>query len=145
MAAKPVISQLVLTKQAADLQTATINQIAVAEVARAVFDTHVETLRSVYGARLQAMLTSLSAHMPEGVSWTEPAGGMFIWVTLPKGMDGAELLKQALQANVAFVPGAAFFADGSNTNTLRLNFSMSAPAKIEQGIARLAQVIRAQM
>ncbi|MBU1277803.1 MAG: PLP-dependent aminotransferase family protein, partial [Alphaproteobacteria bacterium] len=95
VAAKPVISQLVLTKQAADLQTATINQIAVAEVARAVFDTHVETLRSVYGARLQAMLTSLSAHMPEGVSWTEPAGGMFIWVTLPKGMDGAELLKQA--------------------------------------------------
>ncbi|AVW93174.1 PLP-dependent aminotransferase family protein [Celeribacter baekdonensis] len=145
VAAKPVISQLVLTKQAADLQTATINQIAVAEVARAVFDTHVDTLRGVYGARLQAMLTSLKAHMPEGVSWTEPAGGMFVWVTLPTGMDGAELLKQALNSNVAFVPGAAFFADGSNTNTLRLNFSMSPAGKIEEGIARLAQVIRAQM
>jgi DNA-binding transcriptional MocR family regulator len=145
VAAKPVISQLVLTKQAADLQTATINQIAVAEVARAVFDSHVDTLRGVYGARLQAMLTSLKAHMPEGVSWTEPAGGMFVWVTLPTGMDGAELLKQALNSNVAFVPGAAFFSDGSNTNTRRRNFSMSPAGKIEEGIARLAQVIRAQM
>lgn len=145
VAAKPVISQLVLTKQAADLQTATLNQIAVAEVARAVFDGHVDTLRKVYGARLRAMLAALEQHMPEGVTWTEPAGGMFVWVSLPKGMDGAELLKKALQANVAFVPGAAFYADGSNTNTLRLNFSMSPPEKIQEGIARLGDVVRAEM
>ncbi|WP_396022195.1 PLP-dependent aminotransferase family protein [Celeribacter litoreus] len=142
VAAKPVISQLVLTKQAADLQTATINQIAVAEVARSVFDSHVETLREVYGARLQAMLKSLDAHMPDGISWTKPEGGMFVWVTLPKGMDGAELLKSALEARVAFVPGGAFYADGSNANTLRLNFSMSPAAKIEEGIARLGEVIK---
>ncbi|PZX09763.1 PLP-dependent aminotransferase family protein [Celeribacter halophilus] len=145
VAAKPVISQLVLTKQAADLQTATINQIAVSEVAHGVFDAHVATLREVYGARLQAMLAALERHMPEGIAWTKPDGGMFVWVTLPRDMDGAELLKEALKANVAFVPGGAFYADGSNTNTLRLNFSMSAASKIEEGIARLGQVIRDQM
>ncbi|WP_417246532.1 PLP-dependent aminotransferase family protein [Celeribacter sp.] len=145
VAAKPVISQLVLTKQAADLQTATINQIAVSEVAHGVFDSHVAKLREVYGARLQAMLAALERHMPEGIAWTKPDGGMFVWVTLPRDMDGAELLKEALKANVAFVPGGAFYADGSNTNTLRLNFSMSAASKIEEGIARLGQVIRDQM
>ncbi|MEG3662126.1 PLP-dependent aminotransferase family protein [Celeribacter halophilus] len=145
VAAKPVISQLVLTKQAADLQTATINQIAVSEVAHGVFDSHVAKLREVYGARLQAMLAALERHMPEGIAWTKPDGGMFVWVTLPRDMDGAELLKEALKANVAFVPGGAFYADGSNTNTLRLNFSMSAASKIEEGIARLGQVIRNQM
>ncbi|WP_417274136.1 PLP-dependent aminotransferase family protein [Celeribacter halophilus] len=145
VAAKPVISQLVLTKQAADLQTATINQIAVSEVAHGVFDAHVAKLREVYGARLQAMLAALERHMPEGIAWTKPDGGMFVWVTLPRDMDGAELLKEALKANVAFVPGGAFYADGSNTNTLRLNFSMSAASKIEEGIARLGQVIRDQM
>ena len=145
VAAKPVISQLVLTKQAADLQTATINQIAVSEVAYGVFDSHVAKLRDVYGARLQAMLAALERHMPEGIAWTKPDGGMFVWVTLPRDMDGAELLKEALKANVAFVPGGAFYADGSNTNTLRLNFSMSAASKIEEGIARLGQVIRDKM
>ncbi|SFJ36211.1 PLP-dependent aminotransferase family protein [Celeribacter neptunius] len=145
VAAKPVISQMVLIKQAGDLQTATINQIAISEVAHSVFDSHVATLREVYGGRLTAMLTALERHMPEGVSWTNPDGGMFVWVTLPTDMDGAELLQEALKANVAFVPGAAFFADGSNRNTLRLNFSMSAAAKIEEGIARLGSVIRSQL
>lgn len=142
VAAKPVISQLVLTKQAADLQTATINQIAVAQVAESIFDDHVATLRNVYGARMTAMLSALERHMPEGVHWTSPEGGMFIWVTLPRGMDGKALLERALEAKVAFVPGGAFYADGSNANTLRLNFSMLAPARIEEGIERLGEVLR---
>lgn len=141
VAAAPVIQQLVLTKQAGDLQTATLNQIAVAHVAEHVFYEHVEDLKAVYGARLEAMLESLGRHMPEGVEWTMPEGGMFVWVTLPKTMDSAALLKRALQANVAFVPGGAFYADGSNANTLRLNFSMCAPAVIDEGISRLAKVI----
>ena len=143
VAAEPVIHRLVLTKQAADLQTATLNQIVVNEVAREIFDTHVATLREAYGARLHAMLAALEATMPEGVTWTTPEGGMFVWVTLPKEMDGKALLKQALAAKVAFVPGQAFFADGSNANTIRLNFSMSTPGKINDGIARLAAVVRA--
>ena len=145
VAAKPVIAQLVLTKQAADLQTATINQIAVAHVATSVFDSHVETLRAVYGERMHAMLDALADHMPEGVTWNTPEGGMFVWVSLPNGIDGKALLQKALAANVAFVPGGAFYADGSNANTLRLNFSMSPAAKIVEGVARLGKVISAEL
>jgi DNA-binding transcriptional MocR family regulator len=145
VAAKPVISQMVLLKQAADLQTATINQIAVHHVARAVFDGHVAKLRSVYGARLAAMLSALEATMPTGVTWTSPEGGMFVWLTLPAVLNGKDLLEQSLAKKVAFVPGAAFYADGATTNTIRLNFSMCDEAAIQTGLARLADVIRAAL
>ena len=141
-AAMPVISQLVLMKQAADLHSATLNQIAVASVAEQHFDSHIDTIRSAYRARRDAMLEALQAHMPDGVSWTEPEGGMFIWVTLPDTLDGADLLKQSLESErVAFVPGHAFFADGSGRNTLRLSYSTSTEGKIAEGIARLGQLI----
>ena len=141
-AAMPVISQLVLMKQAADLHSATLNQIAVASVAEQHFDSHIDTIRSAYRARRDAMLEALQAHMPEGVSWTKPEGGMFIWVTLPDTLDGADLLKQSLESErVAFVPGHAFFADGSGRNTLRLSYSTSTAGKIAEGIERLGQLI----
>ena len=141
-AAMPVISQLVLMKQAADLHSATLNQIAVASVAEQHFDSHIDTIRSAYRARRDAMLEALHAHMPEGVSWTKPEGGMFIWVTLPDTLDGADLLKQSLESErVAFVPGHAFFADGSGRNTLRLSYSTSTEGKIAEGIERLGQLI----
>ena len=141
-AAMPVISQLVLMKQAADLHSATLNQIAVASVAEQHFDSHIDTIRSAYRARRDAMLEALHAHMPEGVSWTKPEGGMFIWVTLPDTLDGADLLKQSLESErVAFVPGHAFFADGSGRNTLRLSYSTSTEGKIAEGIERLGPLI----
>lgn len=141
-AAMPVISQLVLMKQAADLHSATLNQIAVASVAEQHFDSHIDTIRSAYRARRDAMLEALQAHMPEGVRWTKPEGGMFIWVTLPDTLDGADLLKQSLESErVAFVPGHAFFADGSGRNTLRLSYSTSTEGKIAEGIERLGQLI----
>ena len=141
-AAMPVISQLVLMKQAADLHSATLNQIAVASVAEQHFDSHIDTIRSAYRARRDAMLEALQAHMPEGVSWTKPEGGMFMWVTLPDTLDGADLLKQSLESErVAFVPGHAFFADGSGRNTLRLSYSTSTEGKIAEGIERLGQLI----
>ncbi|MFT6444750.1 hypothetical protein SAMN04488041_104412 [Sulfitobacter pontiacus] len=141
-AAMPVISQLVLMKQAADLHSATLNQIAVASVAEQHFDSHIDTIRSAYRARRDAMLEALQAHMPDGVSWTKPEGGMFIWVTLPDTLDGADLLKQSLESErVAFVPGHAFFADGSGRNTLRLSYSTSTEGKIAEGIERLGQLI----
>lgn len=143
VAAKPVIAQLVLMKQAADLHSATINQIAVHEVAKQCFDSHVARLRQAYGARRDAMLSALQAHMPAGVSWTQPDGGMFVWLTLPKGLDGAVLLKQALeQQDIAFVPGQAFFADGTGQNTLRLSFSVLPEAEIHEGIKRLGLLLR---
>lgn len=138
-----VISRLVLMKQAADLHSPTTNQIVTEHVARRHFDAHVATLRTTYRARRDAMLAALAREMPEGVSWTRPEGGMFIWLTLPEGIDGAELLARSLKSErVAFVPGRAFFADGSNGNTLRLSFSCADEAMIAEGIARLGRLLR---
>ena len=142
--AADVIGQLVLMKQAADLHSATLNQMAVNTVARGVFEEHVKGLRATYSARRDVMLAALARHMPDGVSWTKPEGGMFIWLTLPRAMDGADLLAQALKTQkVAFVPGQAFYADRSNANTLRLSFSLADEALIEEGITRLGAAIRA--
>ncbi len=142
--AAPVISQLVLMKQAADLHSSTLNQMAIATVAEDIFTEHTIKLRKTYSARRDAMLKSLEKHMPDGVEWTKPEGGMFVWVTLPKHLDGGELLRQSLETQrVAFVPGQAFFADGSGANTLRLAFSLADDAMIDEGVKRLATVIRA--
>lgn len=141
--ASDVISRLVLMKQAADLHSSTINQMAINTVARSVFAEHTATLRRTYTARRDAMLAALETHMPPGVSWTRPEGGMFVWITLPKHMDGADLLRASLETQrVAFVPGQAFFADRSGANTLRLSFSLADDAKITEGIKRLAAAIR---
>ena len=142
-AASPVIRQMVLLKQAGDLHSATLNQIAMLDVAQG-FDGHVARVRALYRARRDAMLAALARHMPPGVTWTRPEGGMFVWVTLPEGMDGAALLERSLaQDKVAFVPGAAFFPDGSGRNTIRLNFSSPTEAMIEEGLSRLGRLIAA--
>lgn len=141
--AKEVISRLVLMKQAADLHSATTNQIVTDHVARRQFESHVARLRQVYQARRDAMLAALAREMPEGVTWTRPEGGMFVWLTLPPQIDAADLLAQSLRTErVAFVPGRAFFADGSNGNTLRLSFSCADEAAIDEGITRLGRLIR---
>lgn len=143
-AASEVIGRLVLMKQAADLHTPTINQIVTDKVARAVFEPHVAKVRATYAARRDHLLAALAREMPDGVTWTRPEGGMFVWVTLPEGMDGADLLARSLRTEkVAFVPGRAFFADGSNSNTIRLSFSCATPAMIDEGMARLGRLIRA--
>ncbi len=142
VAAKPVIDQIVLIKQASDLHSPSINQMVVNYVARACFDEHVAKIRTAYMARRDDMLRALAAHMPDGVEWTRPEGGMFIWMTLPSHLDGAELLAHSLrEERVAFVPGQAFFADGSGSNTMRLNFTNANAEQIETGIARLGQLI----
>ncbi|WP_417407876.1 PLP-dependent aminotransferase family protein [Hoeflea sp.] len=142
-AAKPVISKLVLMKQAGDLHSATLNQMAIHTVASDGFEAQMAKIRQTYRARRDAMLAALAKHMPDGVSWTRPDGGMYIWLTLPEGFDGAALLAQSLKTErVAFVPGRAFFADGSGANTLRLSFSCASEATIEEGIKRLGRVVR---
>lgn len=142
VAAEPVIRKLVLLKQAADLHSSTINQMAITEVARSVFAAQVEKVRAAYRTRRDLLLAALSTHMPAGVQWTKPEGGMFVWVTLPEGMDGAALLARSLETvKVAFVPGRAFFADGSGANTLRLSFSCASAEMIDEGMRRLGQLI----
>jgi len=111
-------------------------------VARSCFDAHVATIRAACKARRDALLAALAAHMPAGVSWTRPEGGMFVWLTLPPQMDGATLLARSIETGkVAFVPGRAFFADGSNGNTLRLSVSCADEATITEGIAWLGRLI----
>jgi DNA-binding transcriptional MocR family regulator len=138
-----VISKLVLMKQAADLHSATLNQMAIHKVASDGFEAQVKKIKATYQARRDAMLAALARHMPEGVNWTKPDGGMFVWVTLPEGFDGASLLAESIKTErVAFVPGKAFFADGSGANTIRLSFSCASEAMIEEGIKRLGRVVR---
>ena len=141
--AKEVIRKLVLLKQAADLHTSPLNQMVAHEIAASIIEPHTAKIRVVYKERRDAMLAALSKHMPAGVTWTKPEGGMFVWMTLPAHIDGAELLKRAIeQENIAFVPGSAFFADRSGKNTIRLNFSLSEPAMIEEGVMRLGRLLK---
>lgn len=144
--AQSVISRLVLMKQASDLHSGVINQMAVAKVAAASFDQQVEKIRPVYRTRRDHMLAALSANMPPGVHWTVPEGGMFIWLTLPEHLDGVELLATSLETEkVAFIPGSAFYADRSVRNTIRLSFSNADETKIDEGISRLGRLLERVM
>jgi DNA-binding transcriptional MocR family regulator len=140
---RAVIDKLVLLKQGADLHVSTINQMVTHRAVSEGYEQHLGALRSAYGAKAKTILAALQRHMPKGVTWPEPQGGMFIWLTLPEVVDGAALLERCIkEARVAFVPGAAFFADRSGRNTIRLSFSLNDEAKATEGVKRLAAMIR---
>jgi len=142
VAPEVVISKLVQIKQGADLHTSTFCQYVAYEVARGGFlDRHVKVIRRIYGERRNAMLRALDRYAPPGVRWTKPAGGLFLWATLPEGFDTVKLLDEAIAEKVAFVPGAAFYPTGGGERTMRLNFSYAAPDVIDEGIQRLCRVI----
>lgn len=142
VAPSEVIHRLVLIKQAGDLHSPTLTQMVMHRVVQEHLPQGLEVIRNTYRARRDAMLAALARAMPKGVTWTRPEGGMFIWVTLPAGMDAGALLKRAItEARVAYVPGQAFFDDGTGANTLRLSFSLSDEAKIATGIGRLGELI----
>ena len=135
-------------KQGADLHTATFNQMVAYEVARdGYLDEHVKFIRQVYRERRDAMLKALDEFFPREVTWTHPHGGLFLWVTLPPGMDCHELFPAALAENVAFVPGDCFYVtdDAEARRHLRLNFSYSRPEVIREGVRRLSIAVRHQM
>ena len=142
----PLVRRLELAKQAADLHTAQLTQMVVHEVVKDGFlDTHIPSIRTLYANQCQVMLDAMAAEFPAGVEWTRPEGGMFIWVTLPKHIDAMALLDQAIAAKVAFVPGAPFYANDPETNTLRLSFVTVPPERIREGIEILGKLIAAQM
>jgi 2-aminoadipate transaminase len=140
MVAPPdVISKLVQIKQSTDLHTSTFTQMVVYEAARDGFiDEHVKLIRATYKERRDAMLESLRDFFPPEVSWTHPQGGLFLWVTMPPGVDSSRLLDLALRQNVAFVPGGPFFPNGDPGSHMRLNFSNAQPEQIREGIRRLS-------
>jgi 2-aminoadipate transaminase len=146
VAPKAVFPKLLQAKQAADLHTPGFNQRVVHEVIKDGFlKAHVPTIRARYKAQRDAMAAALLAHMPAGVHWNAPVGGMFFWLTLPAGIDTTALLPQAVEAGMAYVPGATFFPNagpGDHANTLRLSFVTATPAQIETAVAALATLLK---
>ncbi len=142
-ASRPLVRRLVLIKQASDLNVSVINQMVMHRlVANGRHVDLVAQARAHYRPKRDAMLAALDSHMPSTISWTRPEGGFFIWLKLPDGMSGASLLSRAIdEAQVAFVPGAAFFHDGSAENTIRLSYSLPSLSDIGEGVRRLAALL----
>ena len=149
VAPRSIYSKLLQAKQAADLHTPSFNQRVVAEVLKDGFlQRHVPTIRARYQAQCQAMLGALEkafGHSGDGgndsLSWNRPAGGMFLWTRLPAGLNAIDLLPLAVEHNVAFVPGSAFYAENPDPRSLRLSFVTPSVAEIERGVVALAQAI----
>ncbi len=142
VAPQVIISKLVQAKQATDLHTSTFIQMIVAEIMkRGLLAGHSKLINQVYGERRHIMTEAMEEHFPEGVRWTKPEGGLFLWVTTPETIDTTELLKEAIKRKVAFVPGTSFFPQGGGTNTMRLNFSNAKPEMIREGIKRLGATL----
>ncbi len=142
---RAAIDLLARMKQATDLHTATLTQRAVTRVLHdGLLDEQLPRVRALYAAQSAAMLGALAAHMPAGVRWTTPEGGMFVWLTTD-GIDTLPLLDRAIARGVVFVPGAPFFATAPQSNTLRLSFVTVPPPAIDRGVAVLASLIREEM
>lgn len=142
-----IIDKLVQIKQATDLHSPSVTQMAVYEAVKGGFlQQHLPTVRDLYKQQCQYMLDAMAQHFPDNVKWTRPEGGMFLWVTLPEHMDSQDLLHKAIERNVAFVPGEPFYAAGEpKRNTFRLSFVTVSEDRIREGIAILGQLIREQM
>ncbi len=141
-----VIRKMTILKQTLDLCSSSLNQMVAAEFLRGGhMKAHLQKTVKIYKKKRDAMLEALKNHMPEGVTWTRPEGGLFLWVKLPEHMNADEMFYEAVQENVAYVIGSAFHCDGHGKNTMRLNFSYPTPDEIEEGIKRLAKVIKKNM
>src|SRR5438132_3966531 len=133
-------------KQPADLHTGMAQQMATYQVARDGFlDTHVPRIRAFYKERRDVMLSALAEHFPANAHYTRPAGGLFVWAELPRHVDTRELLLDAVQERVAFVPGQGFHSDYSGSNTMRLNFSNVPPDQLREGVRRLGRAIQRRL
>jgi 2-aminoadipate transaminase len=142
-AAKPLYDKYVILKQGGDLHTSTLSQMQVAAYLESFdIDQHLARMRAVYRERRDAMIRALEKEMPRCVSFSRPAGGLFLWVELPAHLDARELLRRSLELRVAFVPGGSFYPKGNKENTLRLSYSNMPVSRIEEGICRLAQAVK---
>ena len=141
-----IIKKMEILKQSLDLCTSSLNQLIAADFLRSgYFEKHIEVIKKTYKLKKDTMVAALEKYMPEGVTWTKPEGGLFLWVRLPEGMSADEMFADALKENVAYVIGSAFHSDGSGKNTMRLNFSYPTPEDIEEGIKRLATAVKKRM
>ena len=142
-AKKNVMEKIVIAKQASDLHSNYLSQRIVFQyLTDNDIDEHILKIREVYKKKRDLMVSMIEKTFPQEAKCTRPEGGMFLWVTLPENLSSLDLFELAKKENVAFVPGKAFYVDGGGDNTLRLNFSNSDDEKIEEGIKRLAKVIK---
>lgn len=138
-----LMDKLIIAKQAADLHTNSLAQrILYRYLCDNDLDAHIATIINQYGKQKEAMIAAIKQYFPAGVQYTNPEGGMFLWVTLPAGMSSMRLFEVAIKKQVAFVPGTPFYVDRKDSNTLRLNFSCSDEPTIVEGIKRLGDSIR---
>lgn len=142
-----LIKSFVTAKQGMDLCCPAFTQAIAAEFcARGHLLGRVAPIAALYRRKRDVMLAALAREMPEGVTWTHPAGGLFLWLRLPEGMDGEQMLRAAIEEEaVAYVVGSGFYADGGGKNTMRLNFSFPSEADLEEGIRRLARLVRRRL
>ncbi|MEU1673714.1 PLP-dependent aminotransferase family protein [Streptomyces roseifaciens] len=146
LAPAAVRDKLVLAAESAILSQSPFTQLAVDRYLRTEpWPDQIKVFREMYRERRDAMLDALTAHMPPGVTWTTPAGGFFVWATLPDGLDAKAMLPRATGARVAYVPGAGFFADGSGRTNMRLSFCYPPPERIREGVRRLGDVIAGEI
>ncbi|MER7047052.1 aminotransferase-like domain-containing protein [Streptomyces jumonjinensis] len=146
LAPAAVREKLVLAAESAMLSHAVFNQLAVDRYMRTQpWPEQLGNFREMYRERRGAMLDALEKYMPPGVSWTRPAGGFFVWVTLPEGLDSKAMLPRAIQSRVAYVPGTGFYANGDGRQAMRLSYCYPPPERINDGVRRLADVIGAEV
>ncbi|TBH21359.1 2-aminoadipate transaminase [Thermus thermamylovorans] len=136
------ILKLTQAKQGVDLHTPVLNQMLVHALVQEDFPERLERIRATYRAKAKAMLEALDREMPEGVRYTRPQGGMFVWMELPQGLSAEALFREAIAQDVAFVPGGPFFAGGGGENTLRLSYATLGPEGIAEGVRRLAKALK---
>jgi 2-aminoadipate transaminase len=146
LAPHAVREKLVLAQESATLCPPTFSQFAVASYLESHdWQGQVKSFQEMYRERRDAMLDALETHMPPGATWTKPAGGFYVWLTLPEGIDAKAMLPRAVTARVAYVPGSAFYADGFGARCMRLSYCYPPPDRIEEGIRRLATVINGEL
>jgi 2-aminoadipate transaminase len=137
------MDKMIVAKQGMDLCSPSFTQLIVAEyMKRGLLPAQIESIRKLYAEKREAMLTALRKYMPKGVKWTQPEGGLFLWVKLPKKMSTTDLFPKAIENKVAYVIGSAFHCNGKGHNTMRLNFSYASEHQIDEGIKRLAKMIK---
>ncbi len=143
IAPQSMMEQITVMRESIDLESSALIQRGVAEyLSRGLMDDHLEQLNATNGERCAALLSALDEYLGDIATWTQPEGGLFVWVTLPKTMDTWQLFDKALAQDVAFIPGGAFSVVGEQHNTMRLNFSKLPPHDLHEAVRRLAGVIR---
>lgn len=146
LAPHAVREKLVLAQESATLCPPVFSQFAVSNyLSNHDWKRQITVFKDMYRERRDAMLEELAEHMPDGATWTKPAGGFFVWVTLPEGIDSQAMLPRGVDARVAFVPGAAFYADGGGARNVRLSYCFPTADRIRLGVQRFADVIRNEL